>query len=72
MKKIKLIKITLLIIVLAEEIRSVKGKPKYDYDSINGIQLRKGLSTTDPSQKYVRNTDAEKLINIASNFQRTF
>lgn len=52
MYKLKLIKITLLIIILAEEIRSVKGEAKYDYDSINGIQLRKGSSTTDPSQKY--------------------
>lgn len=42
MNKGKLIKITLLIIVLAEEIRSVKGKPKYDYDSINGKRLRTG------------------------------
>ena len=50
MNKLKLIKITLLIIILAEEIRSVKGKVKYDYDSINGKRLRTGRSITNPSQ----------------------
>ncbi|MEB6258299.1 hypothetical protein P3U44_06920 [Mammaliicoccus sciuri] len=52
MKSIKLIKITLLIIILAEEIKSVKGTAKYDYDSINGARIRNGISNTDPSQKY--------------------
>ncbi|KTT82692.1 hypothetical protein RSA37_11675 [Mammaliicoccus sciuri] len=44
MNKLKLIKITLLIIILAEEIRSAKGKVKYDYDSFNEKNKRSDLN----------------------------
>ena len=42
MNKLQLIKIALLIVILAEEIRNAKGGTKYNYDSVNGKWKRKG------------------------------
>lgn len=42
MNKLQLIKIALLIVILAEEIRSAIANRKYNYDSVNGRWERKG------------------------------
>ncbi|MCI2881409.1 hypothetical protein FH103_01955 [Staphylococcus hominis] len=39
---LKKLKIALLIVILAEEIRNAMGETKYNYDSINGKWKRKG------------------------------
>lgn len=44
MSKLQLIK-TLLIVILAEEIRNAKGETKYNYDSVNGKWKRNGKAT---------------------------
>ena len=45
MNKLQLIKIALLIVILAEEIRSAIANRKYNYDSFNGRWERKGKAS---------------------------
>ncbi|MES3695607.1 hypothetical protein ABFP08_10475 [Mammaliicoccus sciuri] len=52
MKKIKLIKITLLIIILAEEIRSAIRNTRFIPEDSNGYHFKKGRSIKNPNQKY--------------------
>ena len=52
MRKLKLIKITLLIVILVEEIKSVNGNKKFIPEDSNGFHFKKGQSITNPNQKY--------------------
>ena len=52
MRKLKLIKITLLIVILVEEIKSVKRNKKFIPEDSNGFHFKKGQSITNPNQKY--------------------
>lgn len=52
MKLKQILKITLLIVILVEEIKSVKRNKKFIPEDSNGFHFKKGQSITNPNQKY--------------------
>lgn len=61
MKLKQILKITLLIIILAEEIKSVKGNKEFIPEDSNGFHFKKGQPITNPNQKFaIKASDISK------------